>query len=312
MAVLTRNKFVQTEIAQYLTGYLSDELGTKVSVKAVEIDFLRNYHLEDLLVLDKHNDTIFYAKTFNANIAHFSFRKRKIDLKYIELNKMAIHIGYYKNEKVVNYQFIEDYFKSADTTSKSKPWKINIKNIQLVDANFIQFDFRPADFRNIPYEYNVNYLAIRNINGQISKWVIDDNGRNIFQIKNLSAIERSGVRIESLSADCIFDNTQITLNKLKLEQQDSSQSLKNTGRELREDYFKLLRNDTTDNLLADQLLIQIANNQKAIEQITYEHFQSVKNICDSVQKEKFDGIILEVTHRMKDNRPKPNRLGLSR
>ena len=86
-----------------------------------------------------------------------------------------------------------------------------------MDANFIQFDFRPADFRNIPYEYNVNYLAIRNINGQISKWVIDDKGRNIFQIKNLSAIERSGVRIESLSADCIFDNTQITLNKLKLE-----------------------------------------------------------------------------------------------
>jgi len=74
-----------------------------------------------------------------------------------------------------------------------------------------------------------------------------------------------------------------------------------------EDYFKLLRNDTTDNILADQLLIQIANNQKVIEQITFEHFQSVKNICDSVQKDKFDSIILEVIHKMKDNRPKPNR-----
>ena len=96
-------------------------------------------------------------------------------------------------------------------------------------------------------------------------------------------------------------------NQLKFAHQDSVQRLKNTGRELRENYFKLLRNDTTDNILADQLLIQIANNQKAIEQITYEHFQSVKNICDSVQKEKFDSIILEVIHRMKDNRPKPNR-----
>ena len=110
-----------------------------------------------------------------------------------------------------------------------------------------------------------------------------------------------------------FEEAQIeSFNKLKFAHQESLQALQITGRELREDYFKLLRNDTTDNLLADQLLIQIANNQKAIEQITYEHFQSVKNICDSVQKEKFDGIILEVTHRMKDNRPKPNRLGLSR
>jgi hypothetical protein len=96
-------------------------------------------------------------------------------------------------------------------------------------------------------------------------------------------------------------------NQLKFAHQDSVQSLKNTGRELREDYFKLLRNDTTDNILADQLLIQIANNQKVIEQITFEHFQSVKNICDSVQKDKFDSIILEVIHKMKDNRPKPNR-----
>jgi hypothetical protein len=101
-------------------------------------------------------------------------------------------------------------------------------------------------------------------------------------------------------------------NQLKFAHQDSVQGLKNTGRELRENYFKLLRNDTTDNILADQLLIQIANNQKTIEQVTFSHFQSVKNICDSVQKEKFDSIILEVIHRMKDNRPKPNRLGPNR
>jgi hypothetical protein len=101
-------------------------------------------------------------------------------------------------------------------------------------------------------------------------------------------------------------------NQLKFAHQDSVQRLKNTGRELRENYFKILRNDTTDNILADQLLIQIANNQKTIEQVTFSHFQSVKNICDSVQKEKFDSIILEVVHRMKDNRPKPNRLGPNR
>ena len=105
-----------------------------------------------------------------------------------------------------------------------------------------------------------------------------------------------------------FNTAQIdSFNQLKFAHQDSVQSLKNIGRELREDYFKLLRNDSTDQVLANQILIQIANNQKAIEQITFSHFKSVKSICDSVQKEKFDSIILEVIHRMKDNRPKPNR-----
>ena len=78
-----------------------------------------------------------------------------------------------------------------------------------------------------------------------------------------------------------FEEAQIeSFNKLKFAHQESLQALQITGRELREDYFKLLRNDTTDNILADQLLIQIANNQKTIEQVTFSHFQSVKNICD--------------------------------
>ena len=110
-----------------------------------------------------------------------------------------------------------------------------------------------------------------------------------------------------------FEEAQIeSFNKLKFAHQESLQALQITGRELREDYFQLLRNDTTDQVLANQILLQIANNQKTIEQVTFSHFQSVKNICDSVQKEKFDSIILEVIHRMKDNRPKPNRLGPNR
>ena len=110
-----------------------------------------------------------------------------------------------------------------------------------------------------------------------------------------------------------FEEAQIeSFNKLKFAHQESLQELQITGRELREDYFQLLRNDTTDQVLANQILLQIANNQKTIEQVTFSHFQSVKNICDSVQKEKFDSIILEVIHRMKDNRPKPNSLGPNR
>ncbi len=105
-----------------------------------------------------------------------------------------------------------------------------------------------------------------------------------------------------------FDEAQIeSFNKLKFAHQDSVQALQITGRELRETYFQLLRNDTGDQVLANQILLQIANNQKEIEKITFSHFKSVKNICDSVQKEKFDSIILEVIHKMKDNRPKQNR-----
>ena len=88
--MLTRNKYVQTRIAQSITNYLSNELKAKVSIKAVEIDFLRNFHFEDFLIEDRHGDTVFFASTFNFRVEHFSYRKQKIGIHAIELNKLVI------------------------------------------------------------------------------------------------------------------------------------------------------------------------------------------------------------------------------
>ena len=150
VAVLTRNKYVQTRIAQYLTSYISSELKAKVSIKAVEIDFLSNFQLEDFLIEDRHGETVFFASTFNFRIAHFSYRKQKIKIHAIELNKLVIHIGDYAGEKGMNFDFISDYFASPTPAKESKPWFFEGRDIKIRNAEFLQFYYKNVQSRTSP------------------------------------------------------------------------------------------------------------------------------------------------------------------
>ncbi len=216
VAVLTRNKYVQTRIAQYLTSYISSELKAKVSIKAVEIDFLRNFHLEDFLIEDRHGDTVFFASTFNFRIAHFSYRKQKIKIHAIELNKLVIHIGDYAGEKGMNFDFISDYFASPTPAKESKPWFFEGRDIKIRNAEFLQFYYKNGPIKNIPNVYNNDYLFIRDIDIDIPRWTMDDIHGNRFKIEKLKAKERSGLEVVELVADCEINGKHILLDHMKL------------------------------------------------------------------------------------------------
>jgi hypothetical protein len=216
VAVLTRNKYVQTRIAQSITNYLSNELKAKVSIKAVEIDFLRNFHFEDFLIEDRHGDTVFFASTFNFRIEHFSYRKQKIGIHAIELNKLVIHIGDYAGEKGMNFDFISDYFAAPTPAKKSKPWFFEGSDIKIRNAEFLQFYYKNGPIKNIPNVYNNDYLFIRDIDIDIPRWTMDDIHGNRFKIEKLKAKERSGLEVVELVADCEINGKHILLDHMKL------------------------------------------------------------------------------------------------
>lgn len=55
-------------------------------------------------------------------------------------------------------------------------------------------------------------------------------------------------------------------------------------------YFYLL-SDGGNNIQKDSLEMVLSNKQKEKIQITYQHFDNLKNICNSAQKEKFQELI---------------------
>jgi Spy/CpxP family protein refolding chaperone len=74
--------------------------------------------------------------------------------------------------------------------------------------------------------------------------------------------------------------------------------LKEKGREIRTQYFDLLKQEQPDQKIADDLSIAIANNQKEIEKATFEHFRDVRKLCSAQQKVIFDKIIGDILKHM--------------
>ncbi len=76
------------------------------------------------------------------------------------------------------------------------------------------------------------------------------------------------------------------------------QELREKGKEIRSRYFALLKQEQPDQKLAADIALEIANNQKEIELVTFAHFEAVRKICSAEQKWKFDGIIGDVLRNM--------------
>jgi periplasmic protein CpxP/Spy len=86
-------------------------------------------------------------------------------------------------------------------------------------------------------------------------------------------------------------------NTLREAHHDSVMALQDEGKELRKLFFDGLESELPD-IIKDSLANKIAENQKQIELVTYDHFEEVKKLCSPEQKIIFNDIIREVLDRL--------------
>jgi len=114
--VLSRNHWVQNYIVQRLVNHLSSELKTKVEIGYVEIDFLRNIHLERLRIYDLEKDTLIEVRKFEAKLARVDLNRKEVILSDVELYKGLFKLGYHTAKSDLNIDFLVDYFTPKSTS----------------------------------------------------------------------------------------------------------------------------------------------------------------------------------------------------
>lgn len=94
-------------------------------------------------------------------------------------------------------------------------------------------------------------------------------------------------------------------HELKDEHRSIMRQLDNEGREIRHAYFELLKTDSVNETKKQEIEILISENQKLIEQATFNHFKKLRAICDDTQKKNFDASIQDILRGMKMQPPPP-------
>jgi hypothetical protein len=208
---LIRSYPVQTYLAHQATAFLSKELNTKVEIGRVEIIFLNQVLLKDVLILDLKKDSILYSKEIFVKIDKLNLAKNEFVLAQTELNTGSININRDKKSGNYNYQFIADYF-SGESKSESKPATLIFQNIAISNFN-LKYD----DFRKSQLEYGLDYdhIKIQDLALHVSDLQIKDDVLAL-NLNKLKLKEQCGLNIQQLRSKIIIASNGIRLQRFHL------------------------------------------------------------------------------------------------
>ena len=128
---------VQNYLTHQAAGILSQKLGTKVSVGAVDFRFFNYLDLKQVLVEDKLNDTILFAGALQVHLSDWLFSNKTPVLHHLGLEDIYVHLNRPRNSDVWNYTFLEDLFSSDEKPDKNKkPMQFDLKTIALRNVRF--------------------------------------------------------------------------------------------------------------------------------------------------------------------------------
>lgn len=197
-----RNPWMQTITARMVADNLSKKLKTEISIGGFDLSVRNGLVIGDILVKDHADSVMFSAHKLGIRIAKFLPWKRILTVDKVFIDNGIFQLITHKGDSSLNLQYFIDFFASHDTTSKpdtalSKPWKLSVSSVELVSTRF-----HFADENQPKTDTGMDYtnIDVRNINLLITHFLPEGDTMNA-EIKHLSAEERSGFAVRSLSGE---------------------------------------------------------------------------------------------------------------
>ncbi len=213
--IVFRSAPVQSWLAGKATDFLSQELGTKVRIGAVDIEFFNTAVLEDIYIEDQSKDTLFYFRKLKIDYNTYDKNKRIIFLNYVGIEGGKILFGEHKGDSVNNYEFFIEYFQGGprDPNKPKIIWTVKSKVVEIERTRFDYFqdnDPKP-DFMDFDY----NHMSYTGIEARLTDFNLIDDSLHFFT-EHIETSESSGFRVEHLEADTRIHEGGIEFDQLRL------------------------------------------------------------------------------------------------
>ncbi len=211
LCILLSLPFVQTYLGKYATDSLNKSFGTNISIGKVAITPFGSVKLGEVLVLDHHQDTLFYIKKLNTSI--LSFKEIYVSghpyMNDVVLHGLDARIVNYKDEKYINLdKFIEAFDDGSPSSGK---FRMKANKMTVFNSRFQYIDHN----LKIP-----KMLDFTQLNGEIEDFFI--KGANVITyIDKLSFKDHRGLVVENITSDFTYTKKNILLDGLSLKTPES-------------------------------------------------------------------------------------------
>lgn len=194
---------VQTFLVRQIANNLSERLNTRITLKSVDIRFFNQVILNEFLVEDQQQDTLFYVGRMAASIDDLSVKRKMINLSSLDMEQTKLFVSL-TEENLPNYKFIFDALRS---------------NKQKDSWDFICQNFLFSDTR-LGYSYYkteaTKTIDLYNIQMDVSDFVLHHDSLS-FNINQMSLDDRKAFKLTSLSTQLVSSNHMVKLQNLRVE-----------------------------------------------------------------------------------------------
>ncbi|WP_081824682.1 translocation/assembly module TamB domain-containing protein [Flavobacterium seoulense] len=186
---------------------INNDFGTHISIDKVKVSVFGGVKIQNVLILDHHNDTLINTKILKTNIFDINTMLEKGDLLFstIRLDGVLFDLKTYKDEKKTNLDVFIASFDSGKPPSgkkfllKSNKAYISNGHFRLTDENRV--NPKDVDFEKVNIELTDFKLHGPNVNTTINK---------------LSFLDYRGLFIEKLSTVFSYSKKKIELKNMEL------------------------------------------------------------------------------------------------
>lgn len=204
------SEYVQQKLTNYLSSYLSDSWGTKVSVKKINLEPFQQMNIQDLYVEDQRGDTLLYVKKLYADFSKLKLLKKNYVLKELRVDELKFYLKRYKDQENLNLQFILDSLGS-DTSKKNRaPFILEFEEVEL---NGVHFIYQDQNIIDTSFGMHYQDLDISHVSGLFNDVKIVDDSIQ-FEVYNFSAKDKSGLDLENLQTKGYISGTGMDLKPL--------------------------------------------------------------------------------------------------
>lgn len=173
---------------------LSEKLGTKVSIAAIEVGLFNRLIINDVEISDLQGKTMLKARHASVKLELRSLFKEQLSLRTVSLIDAQINLYKQKEDSAANYQFVVDALSSKDKHSESKlNLRINSIILRRVSAAYNEH-YKVCT----PGRFNTHHLNVSDLNANISLKSITPSAVDL-RVRSLSLREASGVVVNRLT-----------------------------------------------------------------------------------------------------------------
>lgn len=212
-AVINSN-IIQKKIIKQSIQNLSVALEADIHIRDFSFKFPNTIQFEGLYISDQEKDTLGYFNKLSVSINQFHLKNHFIGFKQVTFEGAIINLGIHELSEKSNYLFLIHHFAPPREDTLPPPiWTLSVDDVFLENTSFRYFNhhYESPDFM----DFDPNNMHFENIQASLSSFKIIGDSLS-FNIKNLSCVEHSGIKIKHLNARTQIHSQGMEFKDMKL------------------------------------------------------------------------------------------------